>query len=137
VRPAPLAVALERLFRGDNSASAEIVDALARMAWQHAKGVRIKLKRTEAIDMARSCLGWYRERACKPCGGHGRLLIPGSTTIGNQACKACRGKGVIPFEKHFPLELRGIATWLVDEMEREQGRAGPAAMKKIAPSLDL
>lgn len=137
VRPAPLAVALERLFLGDNAAAVVIVERLAEMAWERAKARRIKLKRAEAADMARACLAWHRDGACKPCGGHGYLVIRGSTTIGNQSCKACKGTGRLPFDKNFAEDLREIANWLLDEMSREQSRAGPAAMRKLAPSLDL
>jgi hypothetical protein len=137
VHPAPLAVALERLFAGDNSAAFTIVDVLARMAWGRAKASRILLRRTEAKDMARACLAWHRDGTCKPCGGHGTLVIPGSSTLGAVRCKKCKGTGALAFETQFELELVPIAAWLVAEMQRDMSRAGPAAMRKIAPSLDL
>lgn len=137
VPPAPLAVALERLFAGDNKASSVIVDVLARKAWEKARSSRVKLKRHEAIDMAKACLAWHRDGVCKACGGHGTLIIPGSTTLGASRCKVCKGAGKIPFERQFELELIPIATWLIVEMESDLCRAGPAAMRKIAPSLDM
>lgn len=137
VHPAPLAVALERLFAGDNSASRAIVEILTRKAWERAKASRIRLRRTEAADMAKACLAWHRDGTCKPCGGHGTLLIPGSKTLGTKRCKQCKGAGVLPFESQFDLELVPIAAWLVAEMQRDMSRAGPAAMRKIAPSLAL
>lgn len=137
VYPAPLAVALERLFSGDNSASLAVVKILSRKAWERAKASRIRLRRDEATEMAKACLAWHRDGTCKPCGGHGTLLIPGSTTLGTTRCKKCKGAGVIPFESQFELELVPIADWLVAEMQRDMSRAGPAAMRKIAPILDL
>lgn len=137
VHQAPLAVALERLFLGDNNASTLIVEHLSVLAWAKAKTRGVRLKRIESVDMARACLAWHRDGACKACGKHGVHVIQGSTTLGNQKCKACKGTGMLPFERQFRAEFRDIAAWLVAEMQREQGRAGPAAMKKIAPLLDL
>lgn len=137
VKPSPLAVPLERLFLGDNAAAAAVVEILGRMAWERAKAQRIRLKRVEASDMARACLAWHRDGKCKACGGHGFLLIKGTPTIGNKQCKVCKGKGSIPFEKHFPDERLLVARWLVDEMQRAQGRAGPRAMAKLADALTL
>ncbi|MDN8612778.1 hypothetical protein [Variovorax ginsengisoli] len=133
----PLAVALERLFAGDNGASIEIVEVLATMIRGKAPALRLKLTTTQAVDMARACLAWHRDGVCRPCGGHGTLVIPGSRTLGVQQCKPCRGHGKIPFERQFRVEWRDLAAWLVAEMEREQGRAGPAAMKALAPRLDF
>ncbi len=133
----PLAVALERLFSGDNGAATEIVETLADLAWRRAIKTGIKLRRVESVDMARACLAWHRDGTCKDCGGHGQMVIKGSTTIGGAICKACRGTGRIPFERQFKHEWRALAAWLVAEMECEQGRAGPAAMRKLAPKLDF
>jgi hypothetical protein len=137
VHPAPMAVALERLFAGDNKQSGVIVELLAQKAWEKAKSSRIRLKRHEALDMAKACLAWHRDGTCKACGGHGTLVIPGSTTLGSTRCKVCKGTGRLPFERQFELELIPIATWLIVEMESDLCRAGPAAMKRLAPSLDL
>jgi hypothetical protein len=133
----PLAVALERMFVGDNGAANKIVEVLACMVRAKAPSMRVGLTHTQAVDMAQACLAWHRDSVCKPCGGHGQHVIKGSTTIGGALCKPCKGTGHIPFEQQFRIEWRELARWLVIEMEREQGRAGPAAMRKIAPSLDF
>lgn len=133
----PLAVALERLFTGDNGAAPKIVGVLAGMVRGKAPALKLKITLTQAEDIARACLAWHRDGVCKPCGGHGTLVIPGSTTLGTQTCKPCRGEGRVPFERQFRVEWRDLAAWLVSEMEREQARAGPAAMKMIAPRLDF
>jgi hypothetical protein len=132
-----LAVALERLFAGDNHASMLIVQLLSEKAWKRARTKDVKLNRMQAADMAKACLAWHRDGVCKPCGGHGTLIIPGSTTLGPVGCKPCKGEGKVPFDRQFPVEQRELAGWLVAEMEREQSRAGPAAMKALAPRLDL
>ncbi|MDM0041866.1 hypothetical protein QTI05_22690 [Variovorax sp. J22R193] len=133
----PLAVALERLFAGDNGASMIIVQVLSDMAWRRARTTKVRLNRMGAADMAKACLAWHRDGVCKACGGHGTLVIPGSTTLGPHDCKPCRGDGKVPFERQFDLEQRELAAWLVAQMEREQSRAGPAAMKALAPRLDF
>lgn len=137
VHPAPLAVPLARLFSGDNRAAYEIVRTLAGMAFDQSWVMHIKIGQAQAKDMAKACLAWYRDGVCKPCGGHGETLIPGSKTHSGHNCQACRGTGKIPFESQFRQEHQQLARWLVAEMERECGRAGPIAMAKIAPTLEL
>lgn len=136
-REEPLAVALERLFAGDNGAATSIVAELAQLARGKATAMRIKIGATQAVDMAQACLAWHREGACKPCGGHGKLLIPGTKTHGDRECQPCRGTGKRPFEREFHAEKRELARWLVAEMQRATAEAGPAAMKTLAPKLDL
>lgn len=137
IPPAPLAVALERLFLGDNRQAKVIVGVLEQLAWKRARTMRVKLPIGDARDMAQKCLTWHRDSKCKPCGGHGVLVMPGTKTLGGQKCSVCKGEGVVPFEKQFPYERRELARWMVAEMEREQAKAGPEALKWIAPKLDF
>lgn len=132
----PLAVELERLFSGDNNASESVVSVLSVMVRQKANGMRLKMAETQADDMARACLAWHRDGVCKPCGGHGKLLIVGTKTHGERDCQVCKGAGKRAFDREFHESMRALAGWLVSEMEREQAKAGPAAMRAIAPSLD-
>jgi hypothetical protein len=133
----PLAFLLNRLFVGDNHASVAIVEHLAELVRGKALSLHIKMPMTQAIDVARACLAWHRDGSCKPCGGHGTLVIRGSNTLGPQNCKHCRGDGKIPFERQFRPELREIAAWLVTVMEREMSRAGPAAMQQLSGYLEM
>jgi len=133
----PLAVLLQRLFLGDNGASKLIVGKLELMAWHRARPLRVKLTLQEARGMAQQCLHWHRDSACKACGGHGKLVIEGSTTLGEFTCNVCHGTAKVPFESQFKVEWRELAKWLVGEMEREQSQAGPEAMKRLAPRLSL
>ena len=43
----------------------------------------------------------------------------------------------MPFEANFRQEWQELARWLVSEMARESGKAGPAATRKLAPRLEL
>lgn len=132
-----LAVALQRLFSGDNGASMRVVAVLADMAQGKATALRVKVGAVQAVDMAQACLAWHRDGVCKPCGGHGALKIPGTKTLGAQLCKPCKGRGKVPFDRQFHQEKQELARWLVAAMERAQAIAGPAAMAKLAPRLDL
>lgn len=132
-----LSVALERLFCGDNHASFQIVAILAEMLRGKAPMMRENVTEAQAVDMAKACMAWHRDGKCRPCGGHGLLLIPGTKVLGNVSCKACKGTGTREFEKEFHPSKRPLAQWLVAEMERAQGRAGGAAMAKIATTLDF
>lgn len=133
----PLAVALQRLFAGDNGAADEVVADLAKMLRGKAPRMQIKITEVQAADMAKACLAWHRDGSCHECGGHGVYVISGTKTLGAQECKACKGEGKRPFDREFHQSFRVLANWLVAEMEREQAKAGPAAMAKIAPKLDF
>ena len=133
----PLAMALQRLFAGDDRAAKAIVEILSQMVWAKAHATRARLKRSEADDLARAVLAWYREGVCRPCGGHGYAIIPGTLTIGEHECRECHGVGRIDFDAQFIDSRMVLARWLLAEVDREQGRAGPAAMAALAPRLEL
>lgn len=137
VRPCPLAVPLERLFAGDNNAAYEIVRMMSEMAFHHSFTLRLKISRVECTDMAKACLAWHRDGVCQPCEGRGYALIPGTKTLSDRECPTCRGSRKMPFERQFRTEWRELARWLVSEMARASGHAGPAAMRALAPSLEL
>lgn len=138
VKPAPLAVALERLLRGgDTRAAHSITRTMADMVWREARGQSVKLTHAQASDMAKSVLAWFRHGVCKPCGGHGFKLMKGSRTLGDVACGSCKGSGKRALEKEFKHEHRGLVSWLAAEVQRESGRAGPQAMAHLASQMDL
>ncbi len=133
----PLAVPLERLFAGDNAAAGVIVQILGGIIRGKAQSLRIRMSETQATDMARAVLGWFRHPACGACSGHGFKIIPGTTTKGDASCDPCRGTGRVIFEDLYRVEWRELVRWVIAQMERESGMAGPAAMKALAPQLDL
>lgn len=137
IRPAPLAVPLERLFSGDHRAAHEIVQMMAKMVFEHSFKAKVKITMIQATDMACACLAWCRSGTCKSCGGHGKTLIPGSKSFSDHDCQPCAGVGKVPFVNHFRQEHQELAVWLVAEVEHEMGRAGAAAMKVLAPKLEL
>jgi hypothetical protein len=138
VKPAPLAVALERLLTGgDNRAAHSIVRTLADMAWREARAQKVKLTHADATEMARAVLAWYRHGVCRPCGGHGFELIPGTRTHGDSKCRHCKGSGKRPLLKEFRVPQRPIVAWLEAEISREAGRAGPRAMVHLAGRMEL
>lgn len=133
----PLGIALMRLLSGDNHASADVVRILADKAVGKAYRMGNECGRTEAEDLARAILAWHRHGTCTRCGGHGVLLIPGTPTLGNKECPACRGTGRLRLEKHVGMLRLELARWLATEIDRELAFAGPAAMKALAPTLQL
>lgn len=137
VRPVPLAVPLERLFSGDNRAVYQIVRDLAKLAHEHSFKIDCRIKRVQCADLARACLAWHRDGACPACEGRGYALIPGTKTLSERECPECRGSRKIPFERQFRPEWRELARWMVTEMTRASGYAGPAAMRALAPTLEL
>lgn len=133
----PIAVALERLFSGDNTAAREIVWLLATWAWNRARDQRVPLRHTESVDIARSVLAWHRDGICRPCNGLGYLIAAGSPYLSSSECPACRGTKKRPFEREFRAAHRPIAHQVLDELDRELSRAGPAVMAKLAPRMSL
>lgn len=134
----PLGTALMRLLSGDNRAGSDIVRILADKAV--GKAFRMSgadCPRPEAEDLARAVLAWYRDGTCRVCSGHGVLLIPGTTTLGNHECPACRGDGRIRLDRRISLARLELARWMVAEVERELAIAGREAMTRLAPRLDL
>lgn len=133
-----LAMALQRLLAGDSQATHDVIRTMTEMVWGKASAMHISLKRTQAKDLSQAVLAWYRDGTCKACGGHGYQLIKGTRTIGGHECPACRGTGKIPFDAQFEgAERLLLARWLQSEVEHQQSKAGPAAMAKLAPRLEL
>lgn len=128
----PLAIALLRLFMGDNSGVETIVAVLADMTWKKARHFHARLSRADAELVAQACLAWHRDGACKHCGGHGFRRIPGTTTLGTQPCPQCAGEGRVPLERQFSTQAaKDLARWLVSELERETGRAAAVASRRL------
>jgi hypothetical protein len=134
----PLAVALTRLLAGDNHASGQVVEILSQMTRDRAgrTGVTL-LVHTQAVDIARAVLAWYRNGTCTACGGHGYEVLPGTPSLSNVECGACKGTGKILFDRQFPHQQRALATWLLNQVETQLSTAGPAAMAMLAPRLEM
>jgi hypothetical protein len=135
--PAPLAVPLERLFAGDSNAAHEIVRMLADMALEQSYAFDTKIGRTQAQDMAKATLAWFRNGTCVPCGGRGFPLIKDSPVQSANECDHCNGSGKIPFDSNFRHEWKPLARWLKERVEAEAGRAAPNAMRALAAKMDL
>lgn len=133
----PLAVPLERMFLGDGSAATEVIGHLANTIRGKAQALRIRMTELQASDMARVALGWFRQPSCRVCGGHGFKIIHGTKTLGDSRCRPCNGSGKVQLEQAFRVEQRELVRWVMAQMEREAGMAGPAAMRALAPSLEL
>lgn len=133
----PLAVPLERMFAGDSSAASTIVSILSGIIRGKAKSLRIDMTVTQATDMAKATLGWFRAPACRACSGHGFKIIKGTKTLGDSRCHPCNGTGKVQLEQLYRVEQRELVRWVMAQLERESNMAGPAAMKALAPTLNL
>lgn len=137
VKPAPLSAPLARVLAGDHLAVRQVLETLGTMAFEQSWVLKVKIDRVQALDMARACYAWYRHGTCKPCGGHGKTMIPGTKSLSDHDCQPCRGTGKLAFEKAFRHEHRELARWVVAEFDRQAGRAFGIAAQKIAPSLEI
>jgi len=127
----PLAMALLRLFVGDNHAARDVVlimaDKAVGKAWHWGQ---IELSRVEAEGMACKVLAWHRDGVCKPCGGHGVKLQSGGRigdgrdALSDRQCPECRGTRKVPFEREFSgerLPLRDGCAMKWSARRRRQG----------------
>ena len=130
----PLGVALQRLFTGDNGAADQVILILAGRIKDHFQG---QLSSTQARDVAAGVLEWNRNSVCTSCNGSGYEVIPGTPSLSDHECKACRGTGKRLFQKQFHRDKLKFADWAQVQIEMAQSRAGQEAMKAIAPSLNL
>ena len=123
-----------RLLAGQNRGVAEVVEAMARMAFGKSKRLHLAIEWIDAEDMAKMVLAWYRHGRCNPCGGRGYQVIEGTARLGNQ-CPACHGSGKRNFDDEFALERIELARWLLCELEREIPKGASAAMSLLASEL--
>lgn len=144
IEPAPLAVALERLFAGDGRAAHAIVQILADIAYQRSWVIRLKIGREACHDLACKCLAWHRRMGttCMACGGLGKDRVKDqqgrdTNTTSLHECQPCRGMGTIQFDTNFRHEHKELARWLVNEMEVSAGMAAPAAMRALSSRMEL
>jgi hypothetical protein len=133
----PLSVELARLLAGDNKAARAIANILGNMAIGKAHRLNVKITPGECLDMGKAVLAWCRYGTCKPCGGLGYERAKGAPALTGHICKPCRGSGKRPFDREFKAAHINLARWLLAEVERDLAKAGPIAMQKLAPRLNL
>lgn len=138
----PLGMALMRLLSGDNHAAGAVVEILAEQVWRLAisRDTNPTLKRAEAHAMAMVVLSWYRrDNPCPSCGGHGYMALGqiglGTTALTDRPCPACKGEGRKPLA--FVGDRLDLARDAAGMLEAELAESGAAAMRKLAPRLDL
>lgn len=136
-KQSPLAIALLRLFVGGDSNGAQVVEQLAAMAVGKAYRMGAEIGKPDALTLAWQVLAYHRNSTCAPCGGRGHQLMPNAPVLSGLRCSKCKGTGKRSFNNLFSIERLELARWLLVEMERETAIAGPLAMARLAPRLDL
>lgn len=131
-----LAAALARMFVGGDKEAKEVSAIMTRMLVSKAHEWGEPIGEAAADLIAGIVLEWHRNGTCTVCRGHGFRVVSGTlgesrAVIGSQACRACRGRRLRPFEPLFPVERVSLARWLRAKVERETALAGPAAMRKL------
>lgn len=128
-----LAIALLRLSSGDNHAAIDIVELMTKKLVGKAYRMQPPITHNAASMLARIVLDWFLDSKCKACGGHGYVRISGTPTLSDKECAACHGRGRRPFETLFSDDRVDLARWMLAELEREMGLAGPAALAALGP----
>jgi hypothetical protein len=132
-----LGVALMRmLLGGDNRAAAGLARILVSKTIGKAYRLGVEITHQQAQAMASAVVEWHKDSACKVCGGHGVLVIPGTRSLGDEICGACGGSGRVAFAPGIATEHRQLAAWLSSEMDRELAFAGPATMRALSDLMD-
>lgn len=78
--------ALMRLHTKPDTAALALVHEQASM-----QAVRFKIDRPDVV--ASAVIAWWLTRQCKVCHGLKFELIPGTPTLSDKACPACKGTG--------------------------------------------
>lgn len=130
----PFGVALHRLFAGDMREAGSLLLHLAAMITGQFPS---KLTRQEAKGVAAGVLAWNISNTCHHCGGLGREMIPGSPTLSDRECKACKGTGKKRFEKQFHRSKIRFADWAQMQIQIAMPNATHLANKFIAPPQDI
>lgn len=123
VRPAPMAVPLDRFFAGDHRAAYQIVETLSCMLFKKARTMRIRLATTQTKDLAAACLAWHAKGRCPACGGHGYTQTPGAPSLSSHECQACEGTSKILLHKQIKPDVLPLAEWLISRLELDSARA--------------
>lgn len=135
-RQHPLGAALQRLFV--DGKPQVVVDMLTLMARDRSYRVKERLTEMQARQISEKVLAWYRHGVCTDCGGTGKeVVLEPKPHLSDEDCPSCHGTGRRLFEPSFTPDQRAIAVWLKNEIEKHQAMAGAAAMRLIAPMLDL
>lgn len=95
--------ALMRLHTKPDTASLALVHEQVAM-----QAVRFKIARPDVV--ASSVVAWWLSRLCRECHGLKFELIPGTPTLSDKACPACKGTGEAPMPNER--EGRKLASFL-------------------------
>lgn len=132
----PLGVALQRLFVDGKAHDA--IETMATMVQNKSHRIKDRLSYSQAIDLSKKVLAWYRYGTCTECGGTGKeVIFEPKPHLSDEDCPTCRGTGKRPFEPSFTHDTRDLALWLKGEVEREQAWAGREAMRVIGATFNL
>lgn len=139
-----IGVALMRLLQGgDKKAAPELVRLMAGALIAntvHTAGT--VLTKHEARDIAQAVLDWFRDNACRACGGHGFRFVGGQLGEGrvvktSTRCPVCRGTGKRQIDPKRVHKHEALARWLAASIEQELATTGAAVMAALAPKLEL
>jgi hypothetical protein len=122
-RERPLASILLRWFAGDYNVLYDLAALSTQMlttkAWHKSK---VKLRRPQAERIVSDVLVWYWVSTCAFCKGRGYKVISGSPHLSDKLCPGCGGRGRKLAEVDFG-KYHDLASWLIQEYEREHGLA--------------
>lgn len=128
----PIGGGMARLVYGDNHATEAIVQHLTEMTFEKSFKLKLKITKEDARLVSQACLAWSRDGSCKHCGGHGKVLIKGTKTLGDRDCHVCQGSGRIPLERQFSVDgVKELARWLVNQIEMNLSLFAPAVRDRV------
>lgn len=111
----PIASPLIRLYLSNDRAS--ILEAKSHacdMARKAARKRGVSLRRSDLSEIAIFALDYVASKVCPRCHGTKFEVIPGTSRLGTNPCKACGGDG----RKKMPAKHRNIVIEVVSKIER-------------------
>ena len=124
----PIASPLIRMYLAhDAGAVQEAGRAAAGMARKAARRQGVLLHARDLAEIGRMALDYVVDKTCRRCQGTKFELIPGTRSLGIEACKACHGDG----RRILPHRHRKLITEVISRIERIEGTLDSIVAKRV------
>ena len=124
----PIASPLIRMYLAHDKGAVHEARAMAcDMAKKAAQRQRLRLSLAELVTIGRMALDYVVNKTCPRCHGTKFELIPGTSCLGKNVCKACHGDG----RRHLPSRHRKLIAEVVSRIERIEGTLDSIVARRV------
>ena len=97
-----------------------------------------RMPRHEALELAKTVLGWWLHQTCPTCEGRGHPMIPNTKRIdSSRECGDCHGTGIRPLDLLMRQEHREHGRWLAGEYDAMTGGIFKRMAEKLSAAMEL